>query len=85
MKFAVMDCNGGDDTCFCVHGLQPGRGVRPWPCASPTKSLACTVEDQAFAPYFEGMPRAEYTHRFVEKNELKVTPPTCRTRRCAWP
>ena len=33
------------------------------------------MTDEAFAPYFEGMPQAGYTPAFVEENELKVTVP----------
>jgi anaerobic sulfite reductase subunit A len=33
------------------------------------------VADNAFAPYFEGLPQTEYAPTFVEENELKVTVP----------
>lgn len=75
VKFAVMDCNDGDDTCFCCS-MGSNRAERyALALRFSENGLACTVEDEAFAPYFEGMPRAEYTHRFVEKNALEVTPP----------
>ena len=75
VKFAVMDCNGGDDTCFCASMGSNRTDQYALALRFADGGLDCAVADPAFAPYFEGMPQAEYVHRFVEENELKVTPP----------
>lgn len=75
VKFAVMDCNGGDDTCFCCSMGSNRTEDYALALRFSEDGMECAVEDEAFAPYFAGMPQAEYTHRFVEENVLEVTPP----------
>ena len=75
VKFAVMDCNGGDDTCFCVSMGTNRTDDYALAMKFSQDGLQIQVIDKEFAPYFEGMPQAEYTHAFVEENELKVTVP----------
>lgn len=75
VKFAVMECNGGDDTCFCCSmgsnktehyalGLKFGSG-----------GLEAEVKDEAMKTYFDGMAESGYTVSFVEENPLKVSLP----------
>ncbi len=75
VKFAVMDCNGGDDTCFCVSMGTNRTDDYALALKCSADGLLVQVADETLAPYFEGMPQADYTHAFVEKNELEVTVP----------
>ena len=84
VKFAVMECGGGDDTCFCVSMGSNRTDNYSLALRCSDSGMLVQVADGEFEPYFQGLPQAEYTPRFVEENELKV-PPTWTTGRCAWP
>ena len=75
VKFALMECNGGDDTCFCVSMGTNKTDDYSLALKFSDEGVQVQVTDEAFAPYFEGMPQAGYTPAFVEENELKVTVP----------
>lgn len=75
VKFAVMDCNGGDDTCFCVSMGSNRTDDYSLALKFSKDGLMVQVADESMAPYFEGMPETDYTHTFVEENELKITIP----------
>lgn len=75
VKFALMECNGGDDTCFCVSMGTNRTDHYSLAMRFSAQGVQVQVTDEAFAPYFAGAPQAEYTPTFVEENELKVTPP----------
>ncbi len=75
VKFAVMDCCGGDDTCFCVSMGTNKTDDYSMAVKFSEEGMSVQVTDEALAPYFEGLTQGEYTHKFVEENELKVTVP----------
>lgn len=75
VKFAVMDCNGGDDTCFCVSMGSNRTDDYSLALKFSKDGLMVQVADESMTPYFEGMPKTDYTPTFVEENELKVTVP----------
>ncbi|MBD5133663.1 MAG: anaerobic sulfite reductase subunit AsrA [Clostridiales bacterium] len=75
VKFALMECNGGDDTCFCVSMGTNKTDDYALAVKFSEDGAQIQVTDDAFAPYFEGMPQADYSPAFVEENELKVTLP----------
>ncbi len=75
VKFAVMECGGGDDTCFCVSMGSNRTDNYSLALRCSDSGMLVQVADGEFEPYFQGLPQAEYTPRFVEENELKVTPP----------
>lgn len=75
VKFALMECNGGDDTCFCVSMGTNKTDDYSLALKFSDEGVQVQVTDETFAPYFEGMPQAGYTPAFVEENELKVTVP----------
>ena len=75
VKFALMECNGGDDTCFCVSMGTNKTDDYSLALKFSDEGVQVQVTDEAFAPYFAGMPQAGYTPAFVEENELKVTVP----------
>ena len=73
--FTEDECNGGDDTCFCVSMGTNKTDDYSLALKFSDEGVQVQVTDEAFAPYFEGMPQAGYTPAFVEENELKVTVP----------
>jgi len=73
VKFALMECNGGDDTCFCVSMGTNKTDDYSLALKFSDEGVQVQVTDETFAPYFEGMPQAGYTPAFVEENELSVT------------
>ena len=75
VKFAMMECGGGDDTCFCVSMGTNKTDDYSLALKFSEDGVQVQVTDDAFAPYFEGQPEADYTPAFVEENELKVTLP----------
>ena len=70
-----MECGGGDDTCFCVSMGTNRTDDYAIALRFSPEGVVVGVEDESFAPYFDGMPQEDYTPAFVEENELKVTPP----------
>ncbi len=75
VKFALMDCNGGDDTCFCVSMEANKTDDYALALKFSPEGLLVQVKDETFTPYFTGMPQADYTPAFVEENSLKVNIP----------
>lgn len=75
VKFAMMECNGGDDTCFCVSMGTNKTDDYSLALKFSADGVQVKVTDDTFAPYFAGMAEADYTPAFVEENELKVTVP----------
>ena len=75
VKFAMMECNGGDDTCFCVSMGTNRTDDYSLALKFSEEGLKVHVTDESFQPYFEGMPDTSYTPVFVEENELKVRIP----------
>lgn len=75
VRFALMECNGGDDTCFCVSMGANKTDDYSLALKFSEEGVQVQVADDAFAPYFSEMPQADYTPAFVEENELKVTLP----------
>ena len=73
VKFAVMDCGGGDDTCFCVSMGSNKPENYSLAFKFDENGLKAEVSDDCFADYFDGMPEDDFTPEFVEENELKVT------------
>ena len=75
VKFAMMECGGGDDTCFCVSMGTNKTDDYSLAVKFSEDGAQIQVTDDAFAPYFAGQTEADYTPAFVEENELKVTLP----------
>ncbi len=76
VKFVLMECPGGDDTCFCASmGTNRtddyGMAVRP----DGAGGLLAEVRDEELLPYFSQAPAADFTPAFVTENETAVTPP----------
>ena len=76
VHFAMMECYGGDDTCFCVSMGQNKSDNYSIACRFEADgSMSVTVKDRDFQPFFNGYTESDYSFTFVEENELKVTLP----------
>lgn len=75
VKFAMIECGGGDDTCFCVSMGSNKTDDYSLALKFSPDGLEVQVTDETFAPYFAGQPESDYTPAFVEENELKVEIP----------
>ena len=75
VKFVLMECPGGDDTCFCVS--MGTNQTDDWSLAVRRTETGClfSVVDGELAPYFSGLPEAGFAPAFVQENQLKVTIP----------
>ena len=52
-----MDCNGGDDTCFCVSMGTNRTDDYALALKFSADGLLVQVAAQSLAPYFQDMPR----------------------------
>jgi len=76
VKYALMDCNGGDDTCFCVSmGTNRSENYSIAVRFTEGGELLIKVKDDCLAPYFTGQKAADFEPVFVTQNELVVTVP----------
>lgn len=75
VQFVLMDCHGGDDTCFCVSMGQNKTDDYCMAVRDVPGGLQVAVRDAAFEPYFAQMEPSEFVPEFVQKNELTVTVP----------
>lgn len=75
VKFAVMECGGGDDTCFCVSMGTNKTDDYSLALKFSEDGVQVQVTDEAFGGYFSTMPQADYTPTFTAENELKVAIP----------
>lgn len=76
VTFALMECSGDDDTCFCASMGSNKTDDYAIACKQePSGDLLVEVKDVGFARYFTDGEPCEYHVHFVEENELKVSPP----------
>ena len=75
VRFVLMECPGGDDTCFCAS--MGANKTDDWAFALRRTEEGCLamVADGELDAYFKGFERSDFAPRFVEENQLKVTPP----------
>ena len=57
VKFALMECNGGDDTCFCVSMGTNKTDDYSLALKFSDEGVQVQVTDEAFAPTSRGCPR----------------------------
>ena len=74
-RFVLMDCGGGDDTCFCVSMGTNKADNYAMAVKFFEKGMQCKVVDKDLDGYFEKYHRQDYEPSFVTENELKVTHP----------
>ncbi len=76
VKYILMDCEGGDDNCFCVS--MHTNKTDNYSLAvkfHEDGSLSVKVKDNDFNNYFKEIKQIEFEPVFVTENELKVTVP----------
>lgn len=78
VRFILMECNGGDDTCFCVsmqsNQVSPDEYVMAF--AFDSEGASVKVQDPSFEPLFAGATPCSYEEpQFVTENALKVEIP----------
>lgn len=75
VKFAMMACNGGDDTCFCVSMGTNRTDDYSIALKFSEYGMKVHINDADFEAYFQSLPQTEYTPEFVEENCLSVEVP----------
>lgn len=72
LKFVLMDCNGGDDTCFCVS--MNSNTTDNWSIAikQVENKYLLSVKDNEFLSCFENCEQTEYEPEFVSQNSISV-------------
>ncbi len=77
VKFILMECGGGDDTCFCVSMGSNTVDEADYAAAVrfSDEGMLVKVTDGDLASYFKECKAADYAPEFVKENELKVTAP----------
>ena len=75
VKFAMMECNGGDDTCFCVSMGTNRTDDYSLAVRFSEDGMSVHIQEDDFAPYFSDMQEISYTPEFVEENCLHVEAP----------
>ncbi len=75
VTFAMMECGGGDDTCFCASMGTNKTDDYALAFQFSAHGMQVQVADQAFEHYFGDMPHQDYIPSFVEENQLTLTLP----------
>jgi len=83
VKYILMPCNGGDDTCFCVSmgtNTADEYAMAVKPCKE-SGEMYVEVRDAAFVPYFKDANEAEFSPEFVTSNEIRAEIPEIRDKK----
>jgi anaerobic sulfite reductase subunit A len=75
VKFILLECESGTDTCFCVSMGTNKTDDYVMAVRKNDDGLSVEVKDGAFENYFTGKKTCDFRPKFVEKNELSVKPP----------
>lgn len=75
VRFVMMECPGGDDTCFCVSMGSNRTDDYALAVKATSDGLLVQVKDEIFKPYFEKAQTLDYEPAFVTENDLSVTLP----------
>ena len=71
VSYALMDCYGGDDTCFCVSmGSNRTENYVLAISRITDEGVSVQIKDNSLLYFFEGCSESDFTPQFVEKNEL---------------
>lgn len=76
VHFILMECNGGDDDCFCCSlGTNETDDYSLAIRFLDDKGLKVQVKENSFRKYFKGDKVSHFEPVFTEENELKVEIP----------
>lgn len=72
LKFILMDCNGGDDTCFCIS--MNSNTTENWSLAIKQleNEIFLSIKDTEFESYFKNCEQIDFLSEFVQQNELSI-------------
>lgn len=75
VKFVLIECNGGEDTCFCAS--MGANKTDDWSFAirKCCDNYLLNIKDEEFVLYLKNKIYADFEPVFVEENETKVTVP----------
>ena len=75
VKYVLMECPGGSDTCFCVSmGTNKTDDYAMAIRMDEECGLKVEVKDPSFDSYFADSEKCRFTPKFIEENELSVKP-----------
>jgi len=75
VKFVMMECTEGWDTCFCVSMNANKTEDYSAAVRFGENSLTVQVKDSDLLGYFEGCTKVDFAPSFIEKNEIEVKIP----------
>lgn len=75
VKFVMMECNGGNDTCFCASMGTNKTENYTFACRFSKENILIYNRDESLAPYFHNGLQVHYKPEFVLENQVKVTLP----------
>ena len=80
VKMVLLECSGSFENCYCVS--MGSNKAEDYSFAVRLEENGCKVEvkDPLFLPAFSKLPAADFTPRFVEKNEREAHIPEIRDR-----
>lgn len=80
VKYILMECNGGQDTCFCVSMGTNTTDNYALAVRFNKDEILFEVKEEGFEPYFKDAAKADFKPEFVKENQLKVTMPEIKDR-----
>ncbi|HUW41139.1 MAG TPA: anaerobic sulfite reductase subunit AsrA [Rectinemataceae bacterium] len=80
VKFVLMECGKGWDTCFCVSMGTNRTEDYSLAVRFAGEELLLEVKDPSFSPYFASEKEAEFRPEFVSANRLSVRVPEIKSR-----
>lgn len=76
VKIVLMECADDWDTCYCVSMGCNKTDNYSLAVRNESDGWSVCIKDEEFEPYFNGKGKdTDFEYKFVEENELKVTPP----------
>ncbi len=75
VKIFMMECEGSRDNCYCVSMGTNKTEDYSVACNLYGENISLSVKDSEFLDYFQGDTKGDYTPKFVEENQVKVTLP----------
>lgn len=78
VHFALLDCKGGWESCFCVSMGTNKTSDYSLAVNFNSKTVEIEVNDSSFNKYFNDIKQCSYQYNFVKKNKIEVELPEIR-------
>lgn len=72
LKFALMDCAGGDENCFCTSMNSNITDDWAFAIKKLENEYLLQVKDNEFETYFNKCEQTNFSYEFVQQNKLSV-------------